>query len=32
MVEKGNNVVCSNIQCGYVMMKPKEKALENSIA
>ena len=32
MVEKGNKLVCSNKQCGYVMMKPKEKALENSIA
>ena len=32
MVEKGNKLVCSNKQCGYVTMKPKEKALENSIA
>ena len=32
MVEKGNKLVCSNKQCGYVMMKPKEKDLENSIA
>lgn len=32
MVEKGNKLVCSNKQCGYVMMKPKEQILENSIA
>ena len=32
MVEKGNKLVCSNKQCGYVMMKPKEQDLENSIA
>ena len=25
MVEKGNKVVCTNEQCGYVMEKPKEK-------
>ncbi|HJC11692.1 MAG TPA: type I DNA topoisomerase [Candidatus Blautia merdigallinarum] len=32
MVEKGNKLVCSDKQCGYVMMKPKDKVLENSIA
>lgn len=32
MLEKGNKLVCSDKQCGYVMMKPKEKALEDSIA
>ena len=32
MLEKGNKLVCSDKQCGYVMAKPKEKALEDSIA
>lgn len=32
MLEKGNKLVCSDKQCGYVMMKPKEKTAEDSIA
>ena len=32
MLEKGNKLVCSDKQCGYVMAKPKEKALVDSIA
>lgn len=29
MVEKGNKIVCSNEQCGFVMEKPKETQKEN---
>ena len=32
MLETGNKLVCSDKQCGYVMMKPKEKTAEDSIA
>ena len=32
MLEKGNKLVCSDKQCGYVMRKPKEKTAEDSIA
>ena len=28
MVEKGNKLVCADSQCGYVMIKPKEEAVQ----
>ena len=32
MLEKGSKLVCADKHCGYVMMKPKEQKLEDSIA